>query len=110
MALNLLLPLLPAALISVLALLFLVVLGINLVISQVLSKEISLPLGMPLPVEGRQQDALLEGVQEIIYPNPIISQMRRQGPERLYDVPVVTEQSPGFKSLWSVYRILATLG
>lgn len=55
MTLDLLSPFLSAALVSVLTVgLFLVVLGTNLIISQVPGKETSLSLGLSPPAKGNQ--------------------------------------------------------
>lgn len=79
MALHLLPPLLPAALVSSLwTLLFLVALETLLAISQVLGKEIGLPTGSASSCRGKpEQMALLEELQGITWP---ISQVRTRRP------------------------------
>lgn len=82
-----LLPLLPAALVSVFAVfLVLVALGTNLVISHMLGKEIGLPLWMPLPVEGNQSKCLCwKGSKRSFSPIPSFHRWEDRSLERLPD-------------------------
>lgn len=103
MALHLLPPLLPAALVSSLgALLFLVALETLLAISQVLGKEIGLPAGSASSCRGKpEQMALLEELQGITWP---ILQVRTRRPREAVwcasgdrvEGGQSQEQSPGF--------------